>query len=286
MHKFFFYIVVLFAFFACRQPQQVPGNEGVLVELNGRKLYKSELVPLIPRNSSVADSTLLAESYIRNWVIEGLMLDVAERNLGNDEEQQIARLVKDYRNSLLQYRYQEKLVREKLSGEIRPDDMQRYYEENKEKFVLDKNLIKGLFLKIPVNAPNIKEMESWYKSDSEASVEKIEKYSVQYAAIYEYFYDKWVDFDEVMDNIPEHISNPSAFLKNNKSLQVQDSLYYYFLNIKEYLPVGSVAPYDYAVPEIKDILINRRKLEFLKNFENELYHDALKKGQVTYYFEQ
>ncbi|MCC8170635.1 MAG: peptidyl-prolyl cis-trans isomerase [Parabacteroides sp.] len=256
------------------------------MELNGRRLYKSELVPLIPRNSSVADSTLLAESYIQNWVIEGLMLDVAERNLGKEEEQQIARLVEDYRNSLLQYRYQEQLVREKLSGEIRPEEMQRYYDENKEKFVLDKNLIKGLFLKIPVNAPNIKEMESWYKSDSEASLEKIEKYSVQYAAIYEYFYDRWVDFDEVMDNISEHISNPSAFLRNNKSLQVQDSLYYYFLNIKEYLPVGSVAPYDYAAPEIKDMLINRRKLEFLKNFENELYHDALKKGKVTYYFEQ
>ena len=37
--------------------------------------------------------------------------------------------------------------------------------------------------------------------DSEASLEKIEKYSVQNATIYDYFYDKWVDFDEVMDEI-------------------------------------------------------------------------------------
>lgn len=285
MKGFFFYILFIFCFFACRKPQ-VAEEEGVLVKLNDRVLRKAELLPLIPKGSSAADSTLLAESYIKNWVIDGLVLDVAERNLSRDEEAQIDKLVNDYRNSLLRYRYQEKLIKEKLSGEIGEDDMRRYYEDNKKKFVLDKNLIKGLFLKIPVDAPNVKEVKTWYKSTSEASLEKIEKYSVQYATIYEYFYDKWVDFDDVMDNIPEHIANPTTFLKNNKSLEVQDSTYYYFLNISEYLPQGGVAPYDYAETEIKDVLINQRKLEFLRNFENELYNDALKKGKVTYYFEQ
>ena len=77
-------------------------------------------------------------------------------------------------------------------------------------------------------------------------LKKIEKYSVQNATIYEYFYDKWVDFDEVMDNIPIHVSNPNAFLKANKYVEVADSSYCYLLNIKEYLPFGSVEPYDYA----------------------------------------
>lgn len=285
MDRIIFYILIIFCFFACRKPR-LPAEEGALVRLNDRVLYKSELLPLIPKGASAADSTLLAESYIKNWITGGLVLDVAQRNLGADENARIDKLVDDYRNSLIRYRYQEKLVREKLSADIRENDMQRYYEENKGRFVLEQNLIKGLFLKIPAGAPNIKEVKKWYKSDAEDAVEKIEKYSVQYAAIYEYFYDRWVDFDEVMDNIPEHIANPAAFLKNNKSLEVQDSLYYYFLNIEEYLPRGSIAPFDYAGPEIKDMLINQRKLEFLKNFENELYNDALKKGRVTYYFEQ
>lgn len=255
------------------------------MKLNDRVLMKSELTPLVPKGLPAADSTLLAESYIRKWVIDGLVLDVAERNIGAEEEAWIDRLVEDYRNSLLRYRYQEKLVREKLSGEIGEDEMRRYYEQNRDQFTLDKNLIKGLFLKIPADAPNVGDVRGWYRSDSEASIEKIEKYSVKYASVYDYFYDKWVGFDEVMDNIPEHVSNPAAFLKNNKSLEVADSTYYYFLNISEYLPAGSIAPYDYARPEIKDILINRRKLEFLKNFENDLYNDALRKGKVIYYFE-
>ena len=70
---------------------------------------------------------------------------------------------------------------------------------------MDKGLIKGLFLKIPVDAPGLTDVKKWYKSTDVASLEKIEKYSVQNATIYEYFYDKWVDFDEVMDNIPIHV---------------------------------------------------------------------------------
>ena len=163
--------------------------------------------------------------------------------------------------------------------------MLSYYEENQKKFVLDKALVKGLFLKIPVDAPGLVDVKGWYRSTSEASLEKIEKYSVQNASIYDYFYDKWVDFDQVMDNIPVHVSNANDFLRANKFVEVLDSTYCYLLNIKEYLPAGSVAPYDYASAQIVEMLTNRRKVEFLKKFEEELYNDAVRSGDVKFYTE-
>ena len=150
---------------------------------------------------------------------------------------------------------------------------------------MDKGLIKGLFLKIPVDAPGLTDVKKWYKSTDVASLEKIEKYSVQNATIYEYFYDKWVDFDEVMDNIPIHVSNPNAFLKANKYVEVADSSYCYLLNIKEYLPSGSVEPYDYASSHVTEMLVNQRKVEFLKKFEDELYNDAIRSGDVEFHSE-
>ena len=145
--------------------------------------------------------------------------------------------------------------------------------------------MKGLFLKIPVDAPGLSDVKGWYRSTSEASLEKIEKYSVQNASIYDYFYDKWVDFDQVMDNIPVHVSNANDFLKANKFVEVSDSTYCYLLNIKEYLPVGSVAPYDYASAQIVEMLTNLRKVEFLRKFEEELYNDAVRSGDVKFYTE-
>lgn len=108
---------------------------------------------------------------------------------------------------------------------------------------------------------------------------------MQNATIYDYFYDKWVDFDEVMDNLPVHVSDPNAYLKANKFVEVADSSYCYLLNIKEYLSVGSVAPYDYASPQITEMLINQRKVDFLKTFEEELYNDAVRGGDVKFYTE-
>lgn len=64
-------------------------------------------------------------------------------------------MVEEYRRSLVRYRYQERLVEEKLKTDIRESDKLNYYEENQKKFILDKGLIKGLFLKIPVDAPDL-----------------------------------------------------------------------------------------------------------------------------------
>lgn len=266
----------------CKGGTQPVDDVDVLVKVNDQTLHSLKVARIIPRGASSADSLLYAESYVKKWVKDALVYGVAQRNLG-DEKAEVDKLVEDYRRSLIRYRYQEQLIKERLSAEIRESDKLSYYEENQKKFTLDKSLVKGLFLKIPADAPGLSDVKGWYRSTAESALEKIEKYSVQNATIYDYFYDKWVDFDEVMDNIPIHVSNSNDFLKANKFVEVSDSSYCYLLNIKEYLPAGSVAPYDYAGSQIQDMLINQRKVEFLKNFEDELYNDAIKSGDVKFF---
>ena len=278
---YFILLTLSVSLFACKKAIQTDEPDA-LVKVNDRILTRNEVESLIPKGTTSADSLLLAESYIKKWVKDELVLKIAQRNLGSDKEP-IDKLVDAYRRSLLRYRYQEKLIQEKLSDEIQESDVLTYYDTNKEKFVLDKNLIKGLFLKVPADAPNLSEVKTWYKSGNVASLEKIEKYSIQNAAIYEYFFDKWVDFDEIRNNIPNQISNPESFLRTNKTLEVTDSSFCYFLNIRQVLLKGQVEPFEYAEPRIREILINQRKLDFIKEFEEELYNDALDGGDVIFY---
>ena len=278
---YFILLTLSVSLFACKKAIQTDEPDA-LVKVNDRILTRNEVESLIPKGTTSADSLLLAESYIKKWVKDELVLKIAQRNLGSDKET-IDKLVDAYRRSLLRYRYQEKLIQEKLSDEIQESDVLTYYDTNKEKFVLDKNLIKGLFLKVPADAPNLSEVKTWYKSGNVASLEKIEKYSIQNAAIYEYFFDKWVDFDEIRNNIPNQISNPESFLRTNKTLEVTDSSYCYLLNIRQVLLKGQVEPFEYAEPRIREILINQRKLDFIKEFEEELYNDALDGGDVIFY---
>ncbi len=266
--------------FSCGRGAQEAGTD-VLVSVGGHSLSRSEVEAVIPRTLSSADSLLVAESYVKKWVKDALVYDIAEENLG-EEMADVERLVEAYRHSLIRYRYQEQLVRERLSAEIRESDVLNYYETNQKKFELKTNLVKGLFLKVPIDAPGLTDLKRWYKSDDASAVEKIDKYSLQNAAIYDYFYDKWMDFEDVMENIPMQLSNPSAYLKANKTLEVSDSSYCYLLNIRDYIPAGQVAPYDYVQPQIMDMLLAQRKQKFLRDFEEELYNDAIRDGKVRF----
>ena len=49
----------------------------------------------------------------------------------------------------------------------------------------------GLFIKVPLTAPQLNNVRRWYKTEKQDAVES-GKYSLQNAVKYEYFYDKWV----------------------------------------------------------------------------------------------
>lgn len=257
-------------------------QKGTLVKVNERTLTQEDVLSVLPKNISSADSLLWAESYIKQWVKDNLVYDVAVQNLGDENRAEIDRLVDSYRRSLVRYRYQEQLVHERLSANITDEEKRNFYDENQDQFELDHSLIKGLFLKIPIDAPNLDEVKKWYRSTSETSIEKIEKYSVQNAVVYDYFYDKWVSFDEVFVNIPIQVTNENEFLRTHSFVETADSSYCYLLNIEEYVAKGKIAPFEYASTQISDMLVNQRKVQFLKNFEEELYNDAIRGGNVVF----
>ena len=284
MRNTVFFILAVVFLNACR-PSVETEDSDVLVTVHGNVLTRSDVEKIVPKNTSSSDSLLIAESYVKKWVKDILTYEVAERNIGKDVED-INRLVEEYRRSLLRYRYQDHMVRSRLSAEIRENDKMSFYQENMQRFILDKNLVKGLFLKVPADAPGLNDVRKWYKSDTPESLENIEKYSIQNASIYDYFYDRWLDFDEILDKIPIQISNKSQFLKSNRSIEKTDSMYCYFLNISEYILSGNTAPYEYAESQIHEMIINKRKVDFLKDFEEGLYRDAVRNGYVVFHTNQ
>jgi len=279
-----FILIAITTLSACR-PAKTLNEDVVLVQVHGNMLNRSEVEKIIPKSISSSDSLLIAENFIQKWIKDILLLEVAQRYLGK-EKSDINRLVEDYRSSLLRYRYQEYLIRSRLTAEIREDEKMAYYNENTIKFLLDKNLIKGLFLKIPAEAPGLSDVKKWYRSQDADAIENIEKYSIQNASVYDYFYDHWVDFDEILDKMPIHISNKSHYLQTNPAVELSDSAFCYFLNISEYLLSGNIAPYEYADAQIQELMINNRKMDFLKTFEAELYQDAIRKGEVIFFTNQ
>ncbi|MDR1610061.1 MAG: peptidyl-prolyl cis-trans isomerase [Candidatus Symbiothrix sp.] len=275
-------VVVSLLMFSCSQSEK--GDDTPIVKAGNKVLTKQVLDENIPAGLSQNDSIIEAEHFIRTWITGVLMYDIAEKNTGDREY--INQLVENYRKSLVIYHYQEQLINEKVIKTIREQDLYNYYKDNKEKFKSDQYLVKGVFLKVPIDAPEIEEIRNSYKSvSSMASREKLEKYSVRNAVTFDHFLDKWISFDELKNNWPE-ASSKALILKNGGNyFEQQDEGYYYFLNVTEFLSPDDFAPFEYAMPIVREMLVNQQKIDFLKQTENDIYQRALNKGDIKFYKE-
>lgn len=274
-------LLLLLCFFtACSEKHDHKGKTP-LVEVSGKFLYQEDLKSVLPVDLSVDDSLLFAEHYIKDWIESVLLSDKAKSNIPDNEK--INELVENYREALIVHTYQQRLIDQKLSEEIGEDEMKDYYEKNKSLFVVERPLIKGLFIKVPIKASGLNKVRTWYKKNTPENVEHLEKYSFQNAVNYEYFYDKWLNASDVIDKIPLKVSNPETYLEHNKQIEVRDSAYCYFLNVEDYQGAGEQKPYEFARQEIKDMLVNLKRVSFIQGVKDDLYEGATERNKIIYY---
>ncbi|MBB4034450.1 hypothetical protein GGR21_000335 [Dysgonomonas hofstadii] len=269
--------------FSCKKGTEtsVDENSPALVSVKNKTLYKADVEKIIPIGFTGEDSIMAAQSYMDMWIHDQLMYDKAEQNIVNKND--IESLVEDYKKSLIVNSYQEQLLKEHFSREVSGAQLKAYYEENKEKFKLEENIIKGLYLKIPSNSKELNNFIKWYKQGTDAAVENIEKNRLQNAASYEYFYDQWVSFDAIMENIPSIIDNKEQYLRVNKNIEVRDSLFVYLLNIKEFKLAGDQAPFEYIKGVLSEIYLEQRKADYLKQVRKDLYEKAVSDKEIKFY---
>lgn len=253
-----------------------------LVEVAGKYLYREDLRKAMPMSLSPDDSILFAERYIRNWVEETLMQDNAMRNVQVDDN--IERLVENYRRSLVLHNYQQRLITQRLSKEVSDEAVDSFYQANAQQFLLERPLAKGLYIKVPLKSKGLGNVRQWYKDKNQSSIEKLEKYSLQNAVDYLYFYDRWMQLDEILEKLPLNVSRPQDYVRQQRDVEISDTAFIYFLHIEEMLKQGEQMPLDYADPEIREILSNMKQVSFMKQVRNELYDEAVRKKRVTYYY--
>lgn len=265
---------------ACGKSQYDHKGRTPVAELDGNFLYKEDLEAVQPAGQSADDSLLFAERYIRNWAEDLLLYEKAQSNIPDNDE--IERLVKNYRKALIMHVYQQALIQEKLSEDITEADLQAYYAENRDVFKADIPLMKGLFIKVPLTSPGIGRVRQWYKDERQNAVEHLEKYSLQNAVKYEYFYDKWIPVSEILSLMPVKEENVDAYFARNRHVEVKDTAYWYFLNVSDYIPAGGQEPYEAARNAVNEMVVNRKQVEFLNQVKSDLYKEAVEDGKLKY----
>ena len=146
-----------------------------------------------------------------------------------------------------------------------------------------KNIFKGRYIVVDKSAPKLKSLSKWFKSDNVELVEELTDYCQQFAKEYYLADSNWQYFTTINTKLPELITEEKYFLQNTKGVWFEDEQYRYYIYIKDYQIKGSISPLALEREKIRNVLLNKNKIQYLKQLEDELYQNGLALGKIKIY---
>lgn len=255
-------------------------KQNALARVYDSYLYADDIKSSIPKDSKPEDSIALVKKIINNWIIETLILNKAEQNLTEDQKD-VEKQLKDYRNSLIKFAYERAFVNQKLDTFVTPEAIGSYYNQNKNNFELKDNIIKVVYVKVGKKAPHLQKVKTWYRSSDPKDRAALENYCHQYAENFYLDDTVWLLFDDLLKEIPILPTyNKEIFLQNNRFVEVSDSASLYFINIIDFQIKNNSSPLSFEKENIKNIILNKRKLDLINNMKKEAFTEAQKKNLI------
>ena len=254
-----------------------------LARVNQNFLYQEDIKSMLPSDISSEDSAVFVNNYIKNWATEQLLLDQAKLNLPNQKQKEFDALVKDYRNELYTEAYKDLILSGKIDTVFQEEELQKYYEENTNNFKLNQDLLKFRYIYLNKKFPEFDKIKAQFTRFDKEDQIQLDKETLKFKA-YSLNDSVWVSGRDFFRQLPILKDEESKdILKEDKFLQQADSLGVYLIKIEEVLLRNENAPFEYAKPTIKQILLNRKKIELSKDFEKEITKDALKNNKFEIY---
>ena len=248
-------------------------------------LYREDIAGLVTDDMSEADSASFITNYINRWATRQLLLSKAKINLPEEELRDFDRLVEDYRTDLYTRAYKEALVVQAEDTTISRSEWEAYYEDNKENFRLKEKLVQLRFIEIPVQFINKDEVTTRLKRFDQDDIDYLDSVSVQFRKLN--FNDSlWVPVSKVLQEIPPLTAdNEEGYLKKSQFFELQDAMGVYLVHINEVLQINEIAPLAYVEPRIKQLILNRRKLDYIRKLETEIIDEATREKEFEVYDE-
>jgi len=249
----------------------------------GKKILYYDQIPQMITENLYGDSIVMVQNYINRWAKQELLLMRAEANLSQSARDEIESQIEETRANLLIYQYQRQLMQERMDTTVSETNLEKYYASNENSFLLTSNIVKALFIKIPTSTPNISRIKYLARSNDQKDMQELERLCYNLAERFDDFNENWISVDRLLAELPNVIiGNEESFLRRN-FYETEDSLSIYLIAIKDYRLRSSLAPYEYVKEDIRRLIMNLRRFEFIQSLENGIYNNALKENYFKVY---
>jgi hypothetical protein len=258
-------------------------QQNAIARVNEVYLYDEDMQDLITDETSEEDSTLIVNNYITRWATQQLLIDGAELNLSEEKQAEFNKLIDQYRKDLFTKAYVEALVKRDLDETVSAAEADEFYENNSETFKLNEELIKLRYIKVDESRTDFSQIKEQFRRFNVEDKIYLDSIAIQFSS-YSLNDSIWVKLSQAVNKIPVITSeNKNQLLKKSNFIQLKDSLGVYLMQINDVLLRNETAPLEYVKPTIDQIVINRRKLELIRELEKDITSDAIKNNQFEIY---
>ena len=260
-----------------------PNSQDSIARVNSSFLTLDDIDRTLYEGLSRQDSLIQIQNTINNWATEQLLQDGARINIEAEQQSEFETLVQQYKSDLYKSAYLEALVKQNLDTTITNQELEEVYNQNKELFVLKEDLIKLRYINHDKNLPNSNEIKRRFRRYNEEDRTVLDTISLQFNSFF--LNDSvWIKSSQVISKIkPLNKGFNKVLLKKINFIQLKDSLGLYLMEVKDLLEIGSQAPMAYALPTLKQIIINKRKLKLVNQLKSEIVDDAIKNKKFEIY---
>ena len=281
MREFATLILCISLFVSCDYFKQDP-EKTPIARANDSYLFVDDIKELVPDGTSQEDSTLIVNNYINRWATQQLLISGAQVNLTEEKLASFEKLTQDYKNALYTEAYKSAIVSKQLDSTITELEFAEFYEKNSTNFKLKEELLKVRYIVVDENYSNIENAKQLLIRFNEKDIDKLNTLSIKFKK-YNLNDSVWVKKEALVATLPILNEKDEQLLKKSNFAQLQDSLGVYLVKIEDVLLPNDTAPFSYVEPTIRQIILNKRKLDLIKKLEKDITKDAIKNKNFEIY---
>ena len=263
---------------ACTTQQAT--EDPILATVHDQQLRLSHASNYISEGATSKDSLSQLRSYVEQWVREMVLLHEAEQRIPTGLN--INELVLDYRNSLIISNYEKDLVETQLDTVITMQELQEYYQRNREQYQLEHTIVRGHFVKLPSSSDSLRQFREWWDSSEPDDFQNVISYSIRHADVFILEDSTWYKVDELERLMPPGTMR-SENMRPNTSFRFSDDDFEYYLRISESVLSREIAPLSYIREQAERFIMHKRKLELLEDIKRSLYDRDIQENHIKIY---
>ena len=167
------------------------------------------------------------------------------------------------------------LVKSMIDTVVSTEAMQGYYEANKNSFALKESIVQMRYIVLPKDNIDVSLIQEHFQLNAPIDKHFLDSLNYQFNR-YEIKDSIWFTKREFLQNFPViAINDFNKYLKKSQFFLFEDSIEVYLLHVSDYRLASENAPFSMVKNTIRKIVFNRNKLEYIKEFDQEILQDAI-----------